>query len=51
MFRKRHDNTAIHAKGSETQQTFTFQLLMGKEKNFSDGMGKEKNFSDISNRR
>jgi hypothetical protein len=40
MFRKRHDNTAIHAfhmrnymlhaRGSETLQTFTFRLLKGK---------------------
>jgi hypothetical protein len=42
MFRKRHDNTAIHAshmgnymlhaQGSETLQTFTFRLLTRKEK-------------------
>ena len=42
MFRKRHDNTAIHAshmgnytlhaRGSETLQTFTFRLLTGKER-------------------
>ena len=42
LFRKRHDNTAIHAshmanymlhaRGSETQQTFTFRLLAGKER-------------------
>jgi hypothetical protein len=42
MFRKRHDNTAIHAshmgnymlhvRGSETLQTFTFRLLTGKQR-------------------
>jgi hypothetical protein len=42
MFRKRHDNTAIHAshmgnymlhaRGSETLQTFTFRLLKGKQR-------------------
>jgi len=42
MFRKRHDNTVIHAshmgnytlhaRGSETLQTFTFRLLTGKER-------------------
>jgi hypothetical protein len=41
MFRKRHDNTVIHAShmgnymlhalGSETLQTFTFWLLKGKQ--------------------
>jgi hypothetical protein len=42
MFRKRHDNTVIHAsnmgnyilhaRGSETLQKFTFRLLTGKER-------------------
>jgi len=42
MFRKRHDNTVIHAshmgnymlltRGSETLQTFTFRLLKGKQR-------------------
>jgi len=42
MFLKRHDNTVIHAshmgnymlhaRGSETLQTFTFRLLTGKER-------------------
>jgi len=42
MFRKRHDITVIHAsqmgnymlhaRGSETLQTFTFRLLKGKER-------------------
>jgi hypothetical protein len=42
MFRKQHDNTVIHAsrtgnymlhaRGSETLQTFTFRLLKGKER-------------------
>jgi hypothetical protein len=42
MFRKRHANTVIHAsdmgnymldaRGSETLQTFTFQLLKGKQR-------------------
>jgi hypothetical protein len=42
MFRKRHDNIVIHAshtgnyiihaRGSETLQTFTFRLLTGKER-------------------
>jgi len=42
MFRKRHDNTVIHAshmgnymlhaRGSETLQTFTFRLLAGKQR-------------------
>jgi len=42
MFRERHDNTVIHAshmgnyvlhaRGSETLQTFTFRLLKGKQK-------------------
>jgi len=42
MFRKRHDNTVmhpshmdnynLHARGSETLQTFTFRLLTGKER-------------------
>ena len=42
MFRERHDNTVIHAshmgsymlhaRGSETLQTFTFRLLKGKER-------------------
>jgi len=42
MFRKQHDNTVIHAshmgnymlhaRGSETLQTFTFRLLTGKER-------------------
>jgi hypothetical protein len=42
MFRKRHDNTVIHvshmdnytlhARGSETLQTFTFRLLTGKQR-------------------
>ena len=42
MFRKQHDNTVIpashmrnymlHARGSETLQTFTFRLLSGKQR-------------------
>jgi hypothetical protein len=42
MFRKRHDNTVIHAshmgnymlhaRGSETLQTFTFRLLKEKQR-------------------
>ena len=42
MFRERHDNTVIHAsdvgncmlhaRGSETLQTFTFRLLKGKQR-------------------
>ena len=42
MFRERHNNTVIHAsdmgnymlhaRGSETLQTFTFRLLTGKER-------------------
>jgi hypothetical protein len=42
MFRKRHDNTVIHAshmgnymlhaRGSETLQTFTFRLQTGRER-------------------
>jgi hypothetical protein len=42
MFRERHDNTVIHAshmgnymlhaRGSDTLQTFTFRLLKGKQK-------------------
>jgi len=42
MFRERHDNTVIHAshvgnymlhaRGSETLQTFTFRLLKGKRR-------------------
>jgi hypothetical protein len=42
MFRKRYDNTVIHAshmgnymlhaRGSETLQTFTFRVLTGKER-------------------
>jgi hypothetical protein len=42
MFRERHDNTVIHAsqmgnymlhaRGSETLQTFTFRLLRGKQR-------------------
>jgi hypothetical protein len=42
MFRKRHDNTVIHAshmgncmlhaRGSETLQTFTSRLLKGKQR-------------------
>jgi hypothetical protein len=42
MFRKRHDNTVIHAshignymlhaRRSETLQTFTFRLLAGKQR-------------------
>jgi len=42
MFRERHDNTVIHAshignymlhaQGSETQQTYTFRLLKGKQR-------------------
>ena len=42
MFRKRHNNTVIHAshmgnymlhaQGSETLQTYTFRLLRGKQR-------------------
>jgi len=42
MFRERHDNTVIHAshmdnymlhaRGSETLQTFTFRFLKGKQR-------------------
>jgi len=42
MYRERHDNTVIHAsdmgnymlhaRGSETLQTFTFRLLKGKQR-------------------